>query len=268
MKIAAPETARSGRTIIALLAALAGGIAFRVGINTSELTVWIPVVALVAAGIAALIPHLGAQFFARAQWWSNLVLGVILCVLGSGREKSLPGVGLTLGCGVALVLADRRALAAAADAVGFRPAAYAGTIELVAILALADAQTLFLFAAISADRSHSPTVYFGAASLALIVGFVGVYKLRLWGIFVTMTTAAVLSFSLLVKLIPHVDKEMDHILWVLCAAQILAPVPMLVSIASKTPLPSPSPRIRSMLASGFVVLVMLFATAMSLLGER
>lgn len=38
-------------------------------------------------------------------------------------------------------------LAAVADSAGFRPAAYAGTLRLLPVLALADAQTLVLFAA-------------------------------------------------------------------------------------------------------------------------
>jgi hypothetical protein len=259
VKLAAPSSARSVRTILAALSGVVGAVVFRLGVGSKEGSVWIPVVALAVACGAAFIPHLGAQLLARALWWSNLVLGVILCVLGSGGEHAA-GYGLTIGTGVSLVLADRRTLAAAAEAADFRPAAYAGTIELIAVLALADAQTLFLFTALSLDHDHaSPAPYFFACAIALVVGFVGVYKLRLWGVIVTMTTAAVLAIALALKMIPHVDKEMDRVLWILCTAQIFAPVPMLISIARKRPLAAPSPRIRSMVASGFVVLVVAFA---------
>jgi hypothetical protein len=262
MKLAAPETARSRRALASMLVGVVGGIVFRAGIHTSEATVWIPLFALFVAAGVALVPHLGAQLLARALWWSNLVLGAILCFIGSHSENG-PGIALVLGSGGALLLADRRALAAAAEVRDLRPAAFAGTIELVAILALADAQTLLLFAAISLDRSNTTSLAFLACAMAFVVGFVGLYRLALWGVIVTMSTAALLGTGLVTGVLtPHHD--MVTALEVLCAAQIAAPVPMLLAILTKRPLRAASPRMRSVLASSFVGIVMLAAIGYTL----
>ncbi|HEY8078079.1 MAG TPA: hypothetical protein VIF62_28325 [Labilithrix sp.] len=256
MKLASPETARSARTIIAGILGIVGGGIFRATIHTSETSVWIPVVALVVAAGVAIVPHLGAQLLARGLWWSNLVLGAVLCFFGSSDAK--PGAALVLGCGVALLLADRRALAAAADAREFRPAAFAGTVELVAILALADAQTMFLFGALTAgDRHGGEALVFFAAALGFVIGFVGLYRLRLWGVIVTMTTAALMLAALMLgNFLAHED-EIRRVLYVLSTVQLLAPMPMLASLATGRALPAASPRTRSILANVFVVAVML-----------
>lgn len=241
----------SPRALIASLAALASGIGFYTAIKVNDASVFIPPVAIAMGAISIHFRPMGAQLLGRALFWSNFVLGVLLCILGSGRERNA-GVGLVLGCGLALILAERRALAEAAEQREFRPAAYAGTLELVMVLALADAQTCLLFAALDKYEGLDKWV-FSLATVGFVTGFIGLYRLRLWGIIATMTTALLVALALLTKVANMHDATVP--LTVMFTAQILAPLPMLFSIVTKRPLPSPRPAVRSLLANGFVVVL-------------
>ena len=249
------------RVLLASLLALAGAAVFRASINTSELTIYIPIVAIAIGALAIHFRSLGAQLLGRALFWSNFVLGSLLCFIGSGSERT-SSLGLLVGCGVALVLAERRALADAADARGFRPAMFAGTIELLMVLALADAQTCVLLGVIG-KADYGPL--FLVAAVALVVGFVGLYRLALWGVVITMSTATLLSAGMFLGLFRMNDVSVPFGL--VFGAQVLAPLPMLFSLATKRPLPQLNPRVRSAVASGFV-LVLLVASVAAALSKR
>ncbi len=245
------------RALAAGALGLAGGAGFALQFGSGvKGAAWMPVVELVVAAVVAQVPSLGAQLLARGVWWAALVLGSLLCLVGSGNERSL-GASLVAGAGLALVVADRRTLAAAAESAGFRPAAYAGTLQLLMVLALADAQTLGLFAVIEAGGTtlHRTSVAFGAASLAFLVGFVGLLRLALWGVVVTVSTAAALAGALATAAV-RADRDLVAPLFAMLTLQVLAPVPMIVSMVTRRPLPAPSPRVRSVAATGVVVAVM------------
>ncbi len=242
------------RSIAAALAGLAGaGYFFFTLPNTAKAAAYIPPVSLVLAAVAAQLPKLGAQLLARGIWWSNLVLGVLLTVLGSSNE-SFMGLGLTVACGAALVLSDHRALTAAADSAGFRPAAYAGTLQLLLVLALADAQTLILFAAIEASDHGTSAKLFALVAVGFLVGFVGLLRLALWGVGLTMASAFALAAALLWGGV-RIDHDLQKPLLVIAAMQLLVPLPMLASMALKRKLPEAPTRLRAHLARGFVVAV-------------
>jgi hypothetical protein len=247
------------RAIVASLSAVAGALVFRLTVGTDEKTIYIPITALVVGAIVIHLRPLGAQLLGRALFWSNLVLGALICFLDKGPRDRSSSLALLFGAGVALLLAERRALAEASASRGERPAAFAGTIELLMVLALADAQTCVLFAAIDRDAA---TPLFLAAAAALLVGFVGLYRLALWGVIVTMSTATVLAAALLGGMLRDM-RDVAVPLTIVFAAQLLAPLPMIASIVTKRPLPAPSPRVRSALASGFVGLLMLASVVAS-----
>lgn len=246
------------RTALAAASSLGAGVAFRVMVPADVWATWLPLVALVVAAPFAFVRSLGAQLLARALWWSNLFLGVVLCVLGARHERP-SGLALTLLCAAALLLADRRTLQGAAQARGARPAAHAGSIQLLMILALADAQTLLLIGVLHLEGSKDrvfPGALLLAAAGALVVGFVGLYRLALWGVAVTMITALTLLVVLTSKAI-RIDGDVVPPLIVLAILQILAPLPMLRSVFTGKPLPAPSPRARSLAASAVIVVVAL-----------
>lgn len=225
-------------------------------IRKNEPSVAIPLAALLVAAVVAHVQRLGAQLLARGLWWSNLALGLCLCTLGSVSERGA-GAMLVVGTGAALLFAERRALAGAGASRGAKPARHAGTVQIVMILALADALTLLLVGTLSADSySHRTSAYlFFAAALALVVGFVGLYRLALWGVLVTMGTALTLAVVLGAELV-STDSDFRAPLLIVSAIQLATPLPMLYSLAARRPLPALSPRLRSMLADVVVVAVM------------
>lgn len=256
------------RATLAGAAALVGAAVFRLNLGSDPKPAsWIPVLGPVAAAVLAHVPSLGAQLLARGLWWSNLVLGVILCALGSRRESAV-GLSLVIGCGAALVIADRRALAAAAERAGFRPVAFAGTIQLMMVLALADAPTLLLFATLESDHPASrAAVALAATAAALLVGFIGLYRLALWGVLVNVGASLALGAALATRAL-SVERDLVTPLLALSALQVLVALPMLASIVTRRPLPAPSARTRGALATALVVALALASVAVSLSRSR
>ncbi len=72
-----------------------------------------------------------------------------------------------------------------------------------------------------------------------------------------MSTAALVVVALLSGAFCADSRELREVLYVLSAAQLAAPLPMIVSLVARRPLPAASPRVRSVFANAFVVLVML-----------
>jgi hypothetical protein len=257
-------TRRRARAIAAGVIALAGALVFRMKLGADPKPVaWIPVIGPVVAALLVQFPSLGPQLLARGLWWSNVVLGVILVFAGT-RKESLLGLPLVLGCGAAIALADRRSLAAAAERADFRPTAYAGTIQLLMVLALADAPTLLLFTQVESRHGMTPaSMALGAAAMALLVGFVGLYRVSLWGVLVTAGTSLALGLALVSGAV-SIDHDLNRPLTVLCAVQVLVAAPMLLSLATRRPLPAVSPRVRGALATALLVAVALCSVGVAL----
>lgn len=252
-----------GRGVLAGLLGLAGGVHFAWALpGTAKPAAFVPPAALLVAFLGAPLRHLGAQLLARGLWWSNLLLGVMLVLLGSGHERAV-GPALAAACGAALVVADRRALGEAAAREGFRPASYGGTLQLLMVLALADAQTLGLFAMVELDHNTATVVLFGLCALAFLTGFAGLLRLAMWGVGLTMASAFVLLVAVLSQAAP-IDRELRLPLTVLASLQLLAPLPMLASMALKRRWPEPSHRTQAWFARGVILLVV----AATLLAHR
>jgi hypothetical protein len=213
----------------------------------------IPLGALVLAAVAAHGKSLGAQLFARAAWWSNLMLGLFLTIFGGGREATEGGV-LAIGCGIALLLADQKQLSVATEQVGYRPAAYLGTLQLLMVLAIADMLSLLLFGIVSVDKNHESgglTLLLGAALMA--VGFAGLYALKLWGVLVTTGTAVALGGIAAAGLL-ELHEDLVAGVAALSVLQVTAAAPMLLSILRKKPLPRLPRLVTSVLRHATVVL--------------
>lgn len=255
------------RSVLAALAGLAGGAYFAHALpDSAKKAALIPPAALLVAAVVAQIPRLGAQLLARGLWWSNLVLGVLLTVMGTASEAHL-GLPLLSLCGLALVMADHRMLTAAAESEGFRPAAYTGTLQLLLVLALADSQTLLLFAAIEAERSHASAAIFALVAAGLLAGFVGLLRLALWGVGLTMVSSLALAVALVTRAVEF-DRDLRAPLLVVAALQLVAPLPMLASMTLKRRLPEMPTRMRALGARAVVVLVVVATVAAYLLHLR
>jgi hypothetical protein len=252
------------RQTLAALSGLVGAAIFArfvLGVPSAKPPAYIPVVALVVAALVSQLRGLGAQLLARGLWWSNLVLGIVFTVTSHNDEIHL-GAALATCCALALILADRRALAEASEGAGFRPVAYTGTLQLLMVLALADAQTLGLFALlIPADPQG---IAYGLGALGLLAGFVGLYRLSVVGVGLTMATSLGLLLCLAAQPFP-VDRDLRAPLMAISAVQLFVPLPMLASMALRRPLPAPPARLRGHVANVAIVVLVAGAIAWRLL---
>lgn len=242
------------RAIAAAILGLAGGLALPISYGPEEASIFLPLAAMIVAAVAVQVPRLPPQLLARGLFWSNLVLGVILCVMGNGRERSA-GLVMVLACGSALLVADRRTLASAVSGGGYTPSSFAGTLQLLMVLVLADTQTCLLLGAIEGTAHPRAMAMFLAAAALFVVAFVGLYRLRVWGVMVSMGTALTLAVLMLTRVV-DVKRKIQEPMLVLLAVQLLAPLPMVFASATKRRLVELPPRVRSRLAAAAVVLVM------------
>lgn len=251
------------RSALAALTGLAGAGLFETQIQSGARAVaHLPTAGAVVAAVAAMLPYLPAQLLARGLWWSNTALGVLVCATSRGHDVFI-ALSLLLPFAAALLLADRRALHAAAERAQFRPAAYGGTIQLLLVLALADTQTLALFGVAGLEREQPVAIPLLVLAATFFVGFLDLLRLSYRGVFFTMTAAALLALGVGTKTLP-VDRELAIPMLVLAGLQLAVPVPMLLSMLSKRPLPSLPARYRDEAASGFLVLLTLVAAGYAL----
>jgi len=239
---------------VAGLAALASVVPLLVKVGGDEPTVWIPAVFLLVAAVVVHVPRLGLQLLARAGWWSNLALGMILTLMGSDGELR-SGASLAVGCGVALLVAGP-GLAAASERDGFAPAQSRTALLVLMVLALADAQTFALFGAI---EDHPAGFVLLALAAAYVGGFVGLVRLAAWGPVVTTATSVVALVVFGLRLV-RVDKDFVPVIVALASLQILAGGTVLLAAVRGRPLLPPLPaRLRG--RAGVAVIALLLALA-------
>lgn len=222
--------------------------------------------ALVLLATAAVVIHvgsLGAQILARAVWWSNLALGVVITILASGSDQS-GGLGLALGCGAALLVVGNHRLASATSAAGYVPAALRGMLLLLMVFALADAQTFLLFGSIDLIDGKWNRLELSFTMLpigiAYVAGFVGLYRLQIWGAIVSITTSAVVLALLgLTSLFHEIDK-LQPFLAVLAIVHIVTATPVTIAALRGKQLVSISPQLRRVVASVVTAGLMLLAS--------
>ncbi len=222
------------------------------------MTVGIALVALVVAAGLVHMPKLGPQLVARAIWWANLGLGTAFSVFGGYSERQA-GFFISFGCGIALLAVGRKGLAEASERAGYAPAAFRSSLMLLMALALADAQTFALFAIHSLTRDEPVRLSGGllvVVALLFVVGFVGLYRLWIWGALLNVATAALFGLVLLTDAV-HYDKELSLLFGAVCAGQVLAALPMVIGLARGRPLPSPPARLRGVGAIAVVVGMMM-----------
>ncbi len=239
------------RTLLAAVAGLGAAASFAVDVHTGPW--WFPVGVLCLAGVFAHVPHLGAQLAARGFWWSNLVLGVLFCVFDSGTQRTA-SFGLTTGAAVALLLAPASALQEAAARAKYRPGLSPLTLQLLMVLAIADAETLGLFAVASAHDRSAPyeTLVYALGAAGFLAGFVGLYRLALWGVLASWVTAAAVLTAVLAGF--GFDRDLRTALALLSTLQLVAPLPMLVALVRRRP-PRPARVPRAWLSTAAVLTV-------------
>jgi hypothetical protein len=221
------------------------------GGESFEWFLMMPVGALLASVFALCYVSMATQLFARAVHWSNLGLGVILCILGSHNERDR-GVVLAIGCALALLVAGRVGLRHAERRAAFVPAAFKSSLLLLMVLALADAQTFVLLggAALTDRQSSLSLVLFGAAAV-MTVGFMLLMRLSLAGLFANVVTCLVVLAYAASHTGSH--KSFPEIMMVLAVLHLLAASPTLYGVLTRQPAPGLGPRGRAIGATAVLI---------------
>ena len=181
---------------------------------------------LAAASIAS--RRVGAQLLARGIWWSFLLLGGLIAAMIGIDGDMKPGYvcQFTLANAVCLLAAGTTGLDD--DGGGrFQPAAFRGTLLLAMVLAIADTATLLWIGSLEAMDEKM----FGALLLVpgMILGVVGLLRLRTWGLLVSVTCNA-LVVVLASTGVLDLPAQLRWMLTATAAAQLLVPVPMWIAI--------------------------------------
>lgn len=223
------------RAFVAALAALSGGVALGIEEGTTP-AAHLPWIGLGLAAIAIQLRKLGAQLYARAAFWSNLGLGVALCLLGGHSERGI-GLWLALGCATALLLSGHRSLDAASEHAGYRPTVARGGLVVLMVLTLADLQSFTLFAVLQLEGAWTS----GAVLLLLIAGlyglcFLGLLQLRAASVLLCLLTSAGALLALAGGWVDGLDRQTRQFCSVLAAVELLASA--LVLLTLRYPLPA------------------------------
>jgi hypothetical protein len=235
--VGAMASARSidARALVAGLSALSGGVALGVEEGT-VLAAHLPWIGLGIAAIAIHLRKLGAQLYARAAFWSNLGLGVALCLLGGQSERGV-GLWLALGCATALLLSGQRSLDAASESAGYRPTAARGGLVMLMVLTLADLQSFALFGLLEAEGGWTS----GAVLLFALAGlyglcFLGLLQLRAVSVWLCLLTSVAALLAIGGHLVEGIDRQTRQFCTVLVTGELVASG--LVLLTLRHPLPA------------------------------
>jgi hypothetical protein len=182
--------------------------------------------AVAAAGIW--IRRVGFQLLARGLWWTGLLSS---CLIATIPEPDVAHFGARIGllAAAALLAAGSTGLEPAGR---FQPIAFRGTLLLSLTLAIADTGGLGLFGAARLIARGSP----GALLLVvpMVVGAIGLLRMRTWGLLVSLA-ANVLVVSLVSSGVVDLPPPLRWLYVATAIAQLLVPVPMLITIVRRRP---------------------------------
>lgn len=222
----------------------------------------IPVSLLALSIVLSQRKHFGGQLFARAVWWANLVLGFFLATSGVSSERPM-GALLALGCGAALLFSRDFGMSADLPSGKFQPVAFRGSLLLSMILALADAQTLLFFGALSADSWHAETTEIAAlfaCSALMIVSLVGLYRMKVAAVVATIV-ANVLVATLALMGVLGLDREPVTMLVSTAVLQLFVPIPLIVGMVRGKAPAAPPRAMRHVVDAALVLIAAVSAVA-------
>jgi hypothetical protein len=222
---------------------------------------WLPALALIAApvtgGAAIWSRRLALQLLARALWWSLLLFGGLLSLLGPNST------GAIIACGSATALLGAGNTALDTDG-RFRPIAFRGTLMLALVLAMADAASFLWFGLAQAIAGEAVRLIWFVPPM--IAGVVGLLRLRTWGLLVSLTCNLVFVVLATGGAL-DLPKELKALFVGTAVAQLLVPVPMWITIVRRR-VPSPNGWERpKKIASTIVIAAIAVISVVSALGQ-
>lgn len=177
--------------------------------------------------------HLGSQILARATWWSNLILGMLISISGSGAEGEVAGPMLALGCGLALLTMGRAGLDEEVPAGRFHPVAFRGSLILALVMALADTQSLLFFGVLS-FAVEQPSVLPLVCAATMILAVLGLYRLAVWGLALNLVANVAIAGLGLAGALGLPDPIVAALV-ATAVLQLLVPLPLLVGLVRGAP---------------------------------
>jgi hypothetical protein len=258
---------RWGRLGVATVSALFAAALWRMWGGSLPAALWIPTGLLVLSAVLLHHGQVGSQLIARSVWWANLVLGTLLALKGYDTELRV-GVLLTSATGIALLTMGRLGLDEGEDS-AFRPVAFRATLTLGMVMAVADAQALALFAALklgpdgwkeSADERLPQAAMLAVSAALLIAAIAGLYRLRVWGLFLATACAAGVC-ALSVSNAYGLPSPLATGMALTSAVQVLLPTPVFMAILGSRPVRGSQSRVARLVPGALVVLMMAAAVA-------
>ena len=264
----AARAARVTRLVVATAASLTAAIALRAWDRDPPACLWVPAAMLGASTLLAHHGEVGSQLVARSVWWSNLVLGLLLTIAGSSKERTL-GLLLAATTGAALLSMGRLGLDDD-ERSAFRPVAFRTSLSLGMILAVADAQVMALFGVLKiTDHKWSygpiPTEIQGfillGSTAMILVAIAGLYRLRVWGLLLNALGALGVA-ALSLTGVYGLESPLPQSLALRSAVQLLLPVPLVIAaVRRRPPEPSRAPSRLARLAPAAAVVVLMGSAA-------
>jgi hypothetical protein len=220
------------RSAVVSIGSVVAAVGFVFTNRSTPLALWLPAGLLLGAAALVWRGHLGSELMVRAVLWSNLVLGFMVAVVGMPHEQ-LQGGLITFGTGIALLVLGRGGLERPSES--FSPAAFRGSLVLALVMALADTQSLALFAAVQLERARPEAAYpLLACAGSMVLALVGLYRLRLWGLVLNIVAnVAIAGLALTGRL--DMPDEMAWVLATTALIQLALPLPLVVALVRGRP---------------------------------
>lgn len=249
--------APKGRPLLATVLCVLATAAFIHASDHASVLV-LPAAMLLAAAGLLWRTDLTSQIFVRSVLWSNLLLGTLLGVASSASEATLGGA-VALTTGAALLTLGNDSLRN--DSGRFTPIAHRSSLLLAIVMALADTQSLLLFAAVRVHKASADgSLLLLACASLMVVALIGLYRLRVWGVGLNLATNLLVAGLAIGGVLPLPDP----VTYALCGTaliQLVLPIPMLVSMAKGRPPRPHTPSLLHKLALPVLVVAMVGACA-------
>jgi len=233
------------------------------------LVLWLPVSLLFVSAIVVHRRSIGAQLFARAVWWSNLVLGVMISSAGSSHERKI-AVVLALASGLALLVAGREELETSPGV--FAPIAFRGSLTGILVMALADVQSLFLFGMLASTESGSHrlnAIALLGVAITMTIAVFGLFRLRAWG----LVLAAISNIALVVVAVRYAGPlpalvVQAYVLSAIVQLALMVPIVRALLRGGAQASPPKLGRATAIISSLFVVGLMMLSLYLAMYGSR
>lgn len=206
-------------------------------IDSSEppLIIVLLTISLVIGLVSGMLKPFLAQLIARATWWQAGFLAILIVgnqIFGVGGPARELFLGLTLLAGVSLALASAGRIGLTQSTKNFAPVAFRAGLVVSLVMALADAEALFIYGAHALDRGYGEAWPFFVSGGVMSVAIWGLYRLKIWAVGLNIIANITIAAMALCGVL-DLPNILAGGLAATAIAQLLIPMPMLTNIGTK-----------------------------------